>query len=147
MTTAIVTQKLRSTTPVTVFDTATTAAVANAAGAISSAISNETNGDQVASFELNVPVFAVAPTAGQSVDMFFVQNVDGTNDEDGSATVFPQIPVWSFSTRASASLRQVSPPLLLPPRDFKVIIRNASAQTMNAGWGLKMLAVSDQANW
>jgi hypothetical protein len=150
MPTALITQQPRSTTPVIVFDSATTANLTNTSGVITgTAVDNDTELDQVGRFFLAVPTFASAPAASQPIEMYFVQSGggSGTTYEDGSATVFPPIPVWVFASRAATDLKQASPPLVLPDRDFHVIMRNMSGQTMNAGWSLVMTKNSDEANW
>lgn len=147
---ALVTQKLRSTTPAVVFDIATTGALANNAAALSGTIAQEANGDQVAHFELVITAMGGTPIAGQPIDMFFVKTIDGATFEDGgvSGPTLPPNPAWTFGTRAAATLSQISPAIRLPSRDYKVLLRNASGQALSAAsWGLRKLAASDQATW
>jgi hypothetical protein len=144
---ALITQQERSTTPVSVLTTELNS-LANGSNALSAAVSNETNGDLAAQFEIAC-TFASAPSAGQPVELYLVQTVDGTNYEDGASgasAATPPVPAWVFSSRAATTLRQISPLLPLPPRDFKILLKNGSGQAMTAsGHTLKMYAVSEQA--
>lgn len=100
--------------------------LANNSGAISSAAAqNVTNLDLYADLEL-LCNFGTAPTAGTTIDCYFARSIDGTNYEDGSGSILPMNGfVGSFSVRAvTGNQRMVLPQVLLPPRDFYVILYN-----------------------
>jgi hypothetical protein len=140
-------QKLRSTTPVTVLSTELNS-LANNAAALSVTLTQESEGDFYGEFEL-VVTFGTAPSSNSTVEMYFVKTVDGTNFEDASTTgpVTPQAPDYIFTVRnVTTTQRRVSPKLLLPSRDFKILLVNKTGQPFQAsGNTLKMLKVSEQA--
>lgn len=104
--------------------------VANNGGAISGTALNGA-GYLYARFQLDA-AWAAAPSANQSIEMYFVQQTDGTDYEDGSATVTPEVPAWVFSTRAATPLQRITPPLPIPPDAFHVVIVNKSGAAFDA---------------
>lgn len=89
-------------------------------------------------FELNV-TFGSAPTAGNTVDLYIVPAPDGTNYDDGSASVTPPITNYAggFPLRAVTTAQKIAigGPLSLiwlPPLKFKVLVKNGSGQAFPA---------------
>lgn len=126
----------RGTNPVTLLTTELNSLANNAATAPSSALSNSTEQDLYVDLEF-VGTYGSAPTAGTTVDAYFVRSVDGTNYEDASSTgpILPQNGyVGSFVLRAvTTGQRVVIPQVPCPSRDFKVmLLNNATGQAMAA---------------
>jgi hypothetical protein len=95
--------------------------------------------------------FATAPTANSPIDVYFVYTIESgatPNYEDastGSPGVTPQTPVWTFTVRGVATAqRRVSPPLQLPPLPCRILVHNRANQSMNAGWNIRAIRISDQ---
>jgi hypothetical protein len=98
-------------------------------------------------FELYIAGFGSAPTAGELVEMYFSDSVDGTNYSDGSTTG----PVKSdahfiagFPVRNSSSAQRITipNPISIPSCAFKVLLINETGQTFAASSNtLKMLPV------
>lgn len=138
-------QTLRSTTPTVVLDT--NATLANDAGELSAAISNDatTEEDFYGVFELET-TFSVAPVDRSPVDLYIIQTVDGVNFEEAAGGATPttprRAPDYVFGVQNVTTLqRQMSPQLPLPPRDFKVLVVNRAGQTMALTWQLDMIMV------
>ncbi len=137
----------RSGNPVTVLDTGLNA-LASSAAAISSAIDNDADLDTYADFQLSV-TFGSAPTDASICSLYLVRTVDGTNFEDASTTG-PVVPrggfVGAFSVRAVTSAQvMILKEVLLPPRDFKVMLVNSTNQAFPAsGSTVKMLTYKQQ---
>jgi len=88
------------------------------------------------------------PTANGFIELWLLQSIDGTNFEDGTATVAPArvadviIPVRAGTTitpRANAGL----PPIVLPPGSFKPIARNQTGAALPASGNLIRIAFAD----
>lgn len=88
------------------------------------------------------------PTANGFIELWLLQSIDGTNFEDGSATVAPArvadviIPVRAGTTitpRANAGL----PPIVLPPGSYKPIVRNQTGAALPASGNLIRIAYAD----
>ncbi len=95
-------------------------------------------------FEL-VCTFGSAPTAGRTVDLYFLPTLDGTNYADGSSSVVPSDSgyVGSFAVRAvNTAQRLLLTGVPLPPTDFKVIVANNSGQTMAASGNTLKIVMS-----
>lgn len=78
--------------------------------------------------------FAVAPSAGGVVEIYFVPSIDGTTYGDGSDSVAPPVtfratvlPVRAVTTQQYVDDAMV----LLPPFDFKPLLINKSGQAMS----------------
>lgn len=107
---------------------------ATTGAALSAAIENVSTLDLNVDLELVVS-FGVAPVADNVVEVWFVRSVDGTNYEDGStATILPRSGfVGNFVLRAvTAVQRMVIPRVVVPPRDFKVLVINRATQAFAA---------------
>jgi hypothetical protein len=137
--------------PVTIFDSASTSSVANGSAAITaSAISWSTNLDEFLRFTLEITGFGTTPSALQPIYLYEVLaggGSGGTTYEDGSSTVFPPIPIWTFSTRAASTLVQNTRRIIAPERDAFYILQNASGQSMNSGWAVRATPCTREANW
>ncbi|HTZ79062.1 MAG TPA: hypothetical protein VMC10_14190 [Stellaceae bacterium] len=88
------------------------------------------------------------PTANGFIELWLLQSIDGSNFEDGSATVAPArvadaiIPVRagsSIAPRANAGL----PPLVLPPGSYKPIARNQTGAALPSAGNLIRIAFAD----
>jgi len=105
--------------------------LASTAAVLSAAIDNDSDLDTHADFEL-VVTFGSSPTNFSLVELYLVRTVDGTNYDDASATG-PILPrngfIGGFSVRnVTTAQRIVIPGVELPPRDFKLLIVNATNQ-------------------
>lgn len=110
--------------------------LANAAGAISSAIDADAYGQLYADVELYV-TFGTNPTANTLVEMYFVRQIDGTNYEDNTTGASGVPPAngfaGAFPVRAvTTAQRIILPKVELPPLDFKVYLLNRTGQSMAA---------------
>lgn len=110
--------------------TITLNSLANNGSAIGSALDG--GGDLYARFEL---VLATGSNMGATgtVELYFIQQTDGSTDEDGSTTgpVLPERPAWVFQTRAATSLRRITPPIPIPPDSFKPMVVQRSGQALS----------------
>lgn len=110
-------------------------AISNASATI---IDNTTNLDLFADFEANV-TFALAPTAGTSLDLYLVPSIDGTNYEDGGQTasnVQPSTAYYagSFIVRAVTTAQKIAiQGVRLGPNKFEaVLVNNTTGQALAA---------------
>lgn len=112
------------------------------------ALDNGVNNDQYGKLQLDV-VFGVAPSAGGYVNIYAVYAPDGTNYEDGSASVAPAatnlvaaIPVRAITTAQKLTTRL----FLIEPAPVKFIVENKAGQAMAAtGNTLKLFTTNDEA--
>ena len=123
-------------------------ALANgSASAVGGEIDNSTNLDQYAILELNVD-FVSAPTLGTTCDIYMVKAIDGTNYEDGSATVVPagSCLVASIDMLATtAAMRRTSGIFTLPPCKVKFLLKNNSGQAFpNSGSTVGLYTFNDE---
>jgi len=133
--------KIDTTTKVTVFPGSSTqhandlANMAYDSAAMSASTVENTNGSQYAMFELRVKPQA-APTAG-FFNVWLIRSLNGTDFEDATghsiaaSAVIPARPADVMIPVRAVSTQQVvvSPPLLLPPQDFKVFVQNKLGTT------------------
>lgn len=111
--------------------------LANNARAISAAEGSDatTAADLFGDFEL-VVTFGVAPTLDTTVDLYLVRSADGTNYEDGDASVRPAAEafVGSFQLRAvTTAQRMIIRDVPMPPGLWKaVILNNGTGQAFAA---------------
>ena len=130
-----------------VFATASTAALGNNA-LISSAAYTPTTPNYVAAEVEFTGTFSVAPAAATGLSIWFLRGPDGTNYEDGSASVTPTRSADLVIPFAAITTAQRCTRLLpiLPPGTTKVLVKNDnSGQTLSAGWGLKIRPLTRQA--
>lgn len=99
-------------------------------------------------FELNLGAPAGTMTAGTAAYIWFLQQIDGTNFEDGSASVIPArkadliIPVRAVSTANRAGAPTLA---MLPPGIWKPLLAQNTGQAWNAsGNTLKVEPVTEQ---
>lgn len=72
-----------------------------------------------------VVTFGSTPTANTSVSVWFLREIDGTNYEDGSASVTPpRNPDVVIPIRATTNAQRIIKQCILPPGNFKPLIRN-----------------------
>ena len=99
----------------------------NARTAVGTEYANATNLNQYGWAELEV-TFASSPTDDvPHCKLYMVRKVDGTNYEDGSASVVPSPDalVAAMHVQASTSAQRiVVGPFLLPPHDVKFLLEN-----------------------
>lgn len=137
----------RSGNPITVISTDLNA-LAGGGGTLTSApVSNDTERDMWADFELTVPTLASAPADGDTLaNVYFVRQIDGTNFETATASVAPGLPDMTFKARGTGTAqRMIVPHVLLPPRSFKLLLINRDATAYTAtGNTLKMYAYAEQ---
>jgi hypothetical protein len=118
----------------------------NTGSAVGTEYDNSTNLNMYADFELNV-TFGGNATADTTVDLYLIPAADGTNYDDGSATVQPlNHYVGSFSLRAATAHKVVLRNIVIPPTKFKVIVyNNGSGQAFPAsGSTVKMVPYREQ---
>ena len=112
--------------------------LADGGRAISDAIDNDTGLDMYADIEYEVRYTSSAPAAGVKVaDIYLLPTIDGTNYPEGSTSLDPQksLLVGSLESRngsTSAIERLVLPGVPLPPRDYKVLLKNTSGKTLHS---------------
>lgn len=102
--------------------------LANNALAISSAFDNTYaaagNGSVLADMELVVQ-FGTNPTAGTGVAVWFIQTQDGTNYEDGDASITPaRRPDLVIPVRAVTTAQRIIRRVTLPAGKFKALAKN-----------------------
>jgi len=69
--------------------------------------------------------FGSAPTANTAVSIWFLREIDGTNYEDGSASITPtRNPDVVFGVRSTTNPQRMIKTCILPPGDFKPLLRN-----------------------
>lgn len=126
--------------------------LANNARAISAAMGGDaTDANLLGDWELAV-TFGVAPTLDATIDLYLVRAADGTNYEDGDASIRPQANafVGSFQARAvTTAQRLVIPDVPMPPGLYKAVIHNnATGQAFAAsGNTLKVRTHNRQVSW
>ena len=101
--------------------------LANNSNALSSAItlSSGEPGYRFGEWELYIASSAAAMTANTAFVGWIIQALDGTNDEDGGASVTPaRSPDLIFPVRAVATAQRINWVSELPTGSFKVLLRN-----------------------
>jgi hypothetical protein len=81
-----------------------------------------------------VVTFGSTPTANTGISVWFLREIDGTNYEDGSSTVTPtRNPDVVFGIRATTNAQRMIKTCVLPPGNFKPLVRNdGTGQAMAA---------------
>ena len=104
--------------------------IANAAGFVGSTINNATNLDDTLDLQITINC-ASAPTANTVLYVYLLLSIDGTNYEDGSASIQPvKVPIASIPARAVTGAQVVSVAgIPIPPQPFKISCWNALGQT------------------
>lgn len=110
--------------------------LANNTRAISSAKgADATAANLLGDWEL-VVTYGVAPTVDTNIDLYLVRSADGTNYEDGDASIRPAAEcfVGSFQVRAvTTAQRMVVRDIPMPPGLYKAVIyNNGTGQTFAA---------------
>ena len=125
--------------------------LANNSLALSSSAFNNTagggagDGSPMGELELVVG-FSVSPNAYTVVSVWFIRTPDGSNYEDGASGTTPgKAPDVVFALRSATSQRIVQQ-CVLPPGNWKVLVKNESGQTLNStGNTLKLRPFTRQA--
>jgi hypothetical protein len=105
--------------------------IATTAGAIAASAVDNTAGDQYADLELLIDL-ATAATAGGYVEIWWLAQLDGTNPESGSASVFPARPAdVIIPVRSTTDDSQVVTVkrIVWPQGKFTPLLRNSTGQT------------------
>lgn len=101
--------------------------------AASSAITNSSGLYKYISLELVLA--SLTPSGAPYVEVYLVPTIDGTNYVDGGGAVAPPaeslLATFSLSTSTGAKRRAVAN-LLIPPYDFKLVLRNMSGVSLAA---------------
>ncbi len=121
--------------------------LANTARAISSAIDNSGSSDKYLFCDAELSVtFGSAPVAGTVIALYFLPSVDGTNyPDDAYADLQEALWVGSFIMRNATAQRRVLRGILLPPKLYKVVLKNISGQAFPAsGSTVKLLPYATQ---
>lgn len=109
--------------------------MANNALVLSSEYTASQTGYLYAMMELYISGMGGTPTANTSFDFWFLSKNDGTNYEDGSASVTPaRAPDGWFNIRAVSTAQRLFYRAAIPPSGtFKILIRNnATGQALAA---------------
>lgn len=126
--------------------------LADSTNALASAAYNNTQGggggDGYAEGLLELVVtFGTSPATTGAVSVWFLAQPDGTNYEDGGSSVTPaRVPDLQFPLRAVTTGQRITRRTLLPPGNFKPLVRNDSTGQSFAGSGntLKVLPFTPQ---
>lgn len=115
--------------------------VANNAGILGATITN-TARYLLADVELNAPAWSGTVSVNGSISVWLCSEVDSTNFEDCDVTNFsPRAPDIVFPLRAAnAAQRLLRRGVLMPPGDFKVLMKNESGVSLNGAtttWTIK----------
>jgi len=140
-------ESTRAGNPITCISTGLNALAGGGGVLETSTISNDTERDMHADFELVIPTLAAAPANGDTLaDVYFIRQIDGTNFETASSTVIPAAPDMEFKARGTATAqRLIVPYVQLPARSFRLLLINRDATAYTAsGNTLKMYAYSQQ---
>lgn len=69
--------------------------------------------------------FGTAPTANTGVIVWLLREIDGTNFEDGSASVTPlRTPDGFFPLRAVTTAQRIILDILIPPGPIRALVKN-----------------------
>jgi hypothetical protein len=149
---ATIRKQLEQATAVTLLSTEMNSVVNGANAVTSSAVLNNavgqanTDGYMWAKIELVLGAVGAAMTLNSGVPIYFLSSVDGTNYEDGDATVVPaRAPDVVIGVRNVATAQRITRRIAVPVGAQKVLAVNSTGQTWNAsGNTLKMLLSTDQ---
>jgi hypothetical protein len=126
--------KLATTSASTVITTGLNS-LADDANAISSELNNATNLYLFDDVELYTAALGYSPSAGAAIELYLVEALDGTNYEDGDASIDPPSTnlVGVFLLRSTTSAqRHVIRQISLPPTKYKYVIINKSGGALAA---------------
>lgn len=99
-------------------------------------LANNVNVAKASSVQLSTELYAMAevelyvtfgstPTANTAVSVWFLREIDGTNFEDGGSGVTPtRSPDVVFGIRATTNAQRIVKTCVLPPGNFKPMVRN-----------------------
>ena len=109
--------------------------LADDANAISSEIDNTSYVYLFNDVELYTSTLGYTPTAGAAVELYLVEALDGTNYEDGDASIDPPAAnlVGVFNIRISTAIqRHVMRQIPIPPAKYKYVVINKIGTSMAA---------------
>ena len=124
-------------TPESIGTALSTALDALGNGSYSAASSAITNGSGTVYkyMALELYLASLTPSGTPYIEVYLLPTVDATNYVDGGGATAPPaetlLAVFSLSTSASTKRRAVSN-LLIPPFDFKLVLKNASGVSLAA---------------
>jgi hypothetical protein len=91
------------------------------------------DGYTIGQLELNLAAPAGTLTANTAANIWFLQNVDGTNYEDGGSSVIPaRAPDVVFPVRAVSTAQRINRRALIPEGNWYVLIQHNTGQTWAA---------------
>lgn len=128
------TLKWQADAAVTLLSTELNALANNTGSVLGTAYPNNTNLNMYGDFELFINTFGGNAVADSTVDLYIVPATDGTDYNDGSATVQPlNFYRGAWSLRVAATFRLTIQAILLPPVPFKItVFNNATGQAFPA---------------
>ena len=101
--------------------------LANDANKLGTAISNGTNRSLFCDWEFVLASVDLSSQTNPAIYLYLLKRVDGANYEDGSDSVDPaKPPVKIISLREFNGAQRVitEVPMIIPPGDFKVLLKN-----------------------
>lgn len=107
----------------------------NTASAASSAVANHTNLDLYGQLWLHLA--SLSPTAGGYLTIYILTAIDDSTYPSATGTVLRNQPdkiLWTFPLDTTAATAQdlVTPPILLPMCDFKIVLDNQAGVALGA---------------
>ena len=126
------------TTELNSLASSTTAGAISSVGGTSGVFNNTVGGGTFDGYvkgqmELSIGSPAGTLTANTAANVWFLQNVDGTNYEDGSASVIPtRAPDVVFPVRAVSTAQRIIRQCILPPGNWFILIQQSTGQTWAA---------------
>lgn len=100
---------------------------------LSGAITMSSDLREFIAFQLDV-TYGSAPSSGGYVGLWMVRSIDATNFEDGDTSTDPsKAEEVIFPLRAvTTAQRIIIPGFVVPPYDFKILLRNKAGQAMSS---------------
>lgn len=93
-----------------------------------SVLSGVTSLSEVGYLECDIEIvctFGIAPTSGSGFSVWFIRAIDGTNYEDGDASIVPsRAPDLVIPVRSVNTIQRIIICGYVPPGNFQVLIRN-----------------------
>jgi hypothetical protein len=109
-------------------------------------VDNSTNLDMYGKLEISL-TYATAPAAGGYINIYMMTAPDGTNYDDGDASVAPPSValVCSIPVRAVTTAQKLMSPLfLIPPTKLKFILENMGSTTISSGATVELFTVNEE---
>lgn len=121
--------------------------VGGTSGAFNNVSGGTTNLDGYVRGEFELNLASLTVTAGGSVKVWFITEIDGTNYEDGASTTPARNPDIIFPLNSGTGAQRVIRRARLPAGQWKVLVRNDAigASLGASGNTLKVLSETDSA--